>query len=85
MAEDSAEHVDVLVVGAGISGIDAAWRRSGEADVIGSCESDCGLLGASAPGVIRTRGQRFRKPLLYPSELRGRVGALSWLATVSLC
>ena len=26
MAEDSAEHVDVLVVGAGISGIDAAWH-----------------------------------------------------------
>ncbi len=24
-----------------------------------------------APGVIRTRGQRFRKPLLYPTELRG--------------
>ena len=26
-----------------------------------------------APGVIRTRGQQFRKLLLYPSELRGRV------------
>lgn len=25
------------------------------------------------PGVIRTRGLRFRKPLLYPAELRGRV------------
>src|ERR1051325_449982 len=24
-----------------------------------------------APGVTRTRGQRFRKPLLYPSELQG--------------
>jgi hypothetical protein len=24
------------------------------------------------PGVIRTRGLRFRKPLLYPAELRGR-------------
>jgi hypothetical protein len=26
----------------------------------------------SAPGVTRTPGQRFRKPLLYPPELRGR-------------
>src|SRR4051812_34032078 len=26
---------------------------------------------SSAPGVTRTRGQRFRKPLLYPSELQG--------------
>jgi hypothetical protein len=26
----------------------------------------------SAPGVTRTPGQRFRKPLLYPSELQGR-------------
>ena len=25
----------------------------------------------SAPGVTRTRGQQFRKLLLYPSELRG--------------
>ena len=25
------------------------------------------------PGVIRTRDLRFRKPLLYPSELRGHV------------
>ena len=28
--------------------------------------------GPSAPGVTRTRGQRFRKPLLYPSELQGQ-------------
>jgi hypothetical protein len=26
----------------------------------------------NAPGVTRTPGQRFRKPLLYPPELRGR-------------
>src|ERR671923_2382832 len=26
-----------------------------------------------APGVTRTPGQRFRKPLLYPPELQGRV------------
>src|SRR3970040_836307 len=26
---------------------------------------------ASAPGVTRTPGQRFRKPLLYPPELQG--------------
>ena len=25
-----------------------------------------------APGATRTPGQRFRKPLLYPSELRGQ-------------
>ena len=30
-------------------------------------------LYPSAPGVTRTRGQRFRKPLLYPSELQGHV------------
>ena len=29
-------------------------------------------LGLNAPGVTRTRGQRFRKPLLYPSELQGQ-------------
>jgi hypothetical protein len=27
---------------------------------------------ANAPGVIRTPGQRFRKPLLYPPELQGQ-------------
>ena len=27
---------------------------------------------SSAPGVTRTPGQRFRKPLLYPTELRGQ-------------
>src|SRR3989454_12635166 len=27
----------------------------------------------SAPGVTRTPGQRFRKPLLYPPELQGLV------------
>ena len=26
------------------------------------------------PGVIRTRGLRFRKPSLYPAELRGLIG-----------
>jgi hypothetical protein len=29
----------------------------------------------SAPGVTRTPGQRFRKPLLYPPELRGQESA----------
>ncbi len=28
-------------------------------------------MGDGSPGVIRTPDQRFRKPLLYPSELRG--------------
>src|SRR3972149_2083160 len=28
---------------------------------------------AGAPGVTRTPGQRFRKPLLCPPELRGRI------------
>ena len=27
---------------------------------------------SGAPGVTRTPGKRFRKPLLYPPELRGR-------------
>jgi hypothetical protein len=35
--------------------------------VIGSTRS------LSAPGVTRTPGQRFRKPLLYPPELRGHL------------
>src|SRR5882762_7277999 len=30
------------------------------------------LVVRSAPGVTRTPGQRFRKPLLYPPELQGR-------------
>ena len=30
------------------------------------------LLYYGAPGVTRTPGKRFRKPLLYPPELRGR-------------
>src|SRR5687767_10046887 len=30
-------------------------------------------LVSSAPGVTRTPGQRFRKPLLYPPELRGQM------------
>jgi hypothetical protein len=35
--------------------------------------SEVGGVGAtSAPGVTRTPGQRFRKPLLYPPELRGQ-------------
>ena len=29
------------------------------------------LVPSHAPGVTRTRGQQFRKLLLYPSELRG--------------
>ena len=38
-------------------------------------ESDEGLEvieNSGGPGVSRTRDLRFRKPLLYPSELRGR-------------
>ena len=27
----------------------------------------------NAPGVTRTPGQRFRKPLLYPPELQGQI------------
>jgi hypothetical protein len=34
------------------------------------------LEKAGDPGVIRTRGLRFRKPLLYPAELRGRLGRM---------
>ena len=40
--------------------------------------SRSGLDGRSsenAPGVTRTRGQQFRKLLLYPPELRGRTSA----------
>jgi hypothetical protein len=31
------------------------------------------FLQSGAPGVIRTPGTRFRKPLLYPPELQGRL------------
>ena len=31
-----------------------------------------GKLVHSTPGAIRTPDTRFRKPLLYPSELQGR-------------
>ncbi len=36
-------------------------------------KDDCKMkiLEKSAPGLSRTADQRFRKPLLYPSELRG--------------
>ena len=30
-------------------------------------------VGFGGPGRSRTADQRFRKPLLYPTELRGRV------------
>ena len=30
------------------------------------------IENAGGPGVSRTRDLRFRKPLLYPSELRGQ-------------
>ena len=30
-----------------------------------------GRIQGGSPGVTRTPDQRFRKPLLYPSELRG--------------
>ena len=34
-------------------------------------------IAVGDPGVIRTRGLRFRKPSLYPAELRGQ-----WLNAV---
>jgi hypothetical protein len=37
---------------------------------------DC-LKNNGAPGVIRTPGTRFRKPLLYPPELQGRLQTIS--------
>ena len=30
------------------------------------------MIDIGAPGVNRTPDKRFRKPLLYPTELRGR-------------
>jgi hypothetical protein len=33
--------------------------------------------GTSTPGVTRTRDRRFRKPMLYPAELRGQVFNIS--------
>jgi hypothetical protein len=31
------------------------------------------MLKKSAPGEIRTHGPRIRNPVLYPTELRGRI------------
>jgi hypothetical protein len=43
--------------------------------------SQMSLLGMSGgPGRSRTADQRFRKPLLYPTELRGREKSLSHFA-----
>src|SRR2546430_16199346 len=39
----------------------------------GSWFEEVGGVFSSAPGVTRTPGQRFRKPLLYPPELRGQI------------
>jgi hypothetical protein len=37
-------------------------------------DDNCEVIeNAGGPGVSRTRDLRFRKPLLYPSELRGLV------------
>ena len=35
-------------------------------------------LWSHAPGVTRTPGQRFRKPLLYPPELQGLARGRRW-------
>src|SRR5262245_33419298 len=37
----------------------------------------CPQVNSHAPGVTRTPGQRFRKPLLYPPELQGQVRGVS--------
>src|SRR6058998_1063265 len=47
----------------------AIWILSPLSPLLGVSAS---LLGGRAPGVTRTPGQRFRKPLLYPPELQGR-------------
>lgn len=36
-----------------------------------------------APGAVRTRDLRFRKPLLYPTELQVRSGLHQMLAIIS--
>lgn len=38
---------------------------------------------SGAPGAVRTRDLRFRKPLLYPTELQVRSGLHQMLAKIS--
>lgn len=38
----------------------------------------------NTPGGIRTHGLRFRKPTLYPAELRGRVVGVRWVGDSSM-
>src|SRR6478736_1263184 len=46
--------------------------RGNSVSAMGSFEEVGGLrFDVGGPGVSRTRDLRFRKPLLYPSELRG--------------
>src|SRR5207244_672826 len=42
------------------------------------------IVASSTPGVTRTRGQRFRKPLLYPAELQGQTQISYGVGAVSL-
>jgi len=46
----------------------AARRLLPRPDVVAAAAQ---VSGSGAPGVIRTPGLRFRKPSLYPPELRG--------------
>ena len=49
-------------------------RRHESGSMTGSHNEWVDLLKKNgAPGVIRTPGTRFRKPLLYPPELQGRL------------
>ena len=56
--------------------------------IIGFSIQDCGKLlvaFSDAPGAIRTHDPRIRNPMLYPAELRGRIGKSGTYEPVSEC
>ncbi len=57
--------------------VTSAGRYQDVSTCTGIATSDRRLLGQSTPGRIRTCDRRFRKPLLYPTELRAQLARRS--------
>jgi ADP-ribose pyrophosphatase len=61
--------------------LDRSILRVMPAELLDLSQSECGVVGGNGvPERIRTSDLRFRKPLLYPAELRGRARFLAHLA-----
>ena len=45
------------------------------------CDPDTLIERSGDPGLIRTADLRFRKPLLYPSELQGHISCFAAVST----